>query len=150
METLKYKVIASRKQYNSYCKDIYSLLNKKNKTKEINEEIELLTVLIEKWDSEHRTTKNLDPIALLKALMEENNLVPNDLIKLLGVSKGMVSEILNYHKGLSKENIQILASHFKIAQESFNKKYELRPRLLTGMPKKRVALHTHKRLVHAH
>jgi HTH-type transcriptional regulator/antitoxin HigA len=145
--TLKYKIITSRKQYNEYCKDIYSLLNTKNKTREINEEIDLLTLLIEKWDSEHNTHKNLDPVELLKALMEEHKLEPNDLMKLLGVSKGMVSGILNYHKGLSKENIQILASHFKIAQEAFNKKYDLKPRLIKvtsrAKHKKRMVSHSH-------
>jgi len=126
--TLKYKVITSRKQYNEYCKDIYSLLNIKNKTKEINEEIELLTVLIEKWDNEHNSFSDLDPVQILKVLMKENNLTPNDLMEIMDVTKGMVSEILNYYKGLSKHNIQLLASHFKVAQEAFNRHYALKHR----------------------
>src|SRR6185312_2660730 len=126
--TLKYKVITSRKQYNEYCKDIYSLLNIKNKTKEINEEIELLTVLIEKWDNEHNSFSDLDPVQILKVLMKENNLTPNDLMEIMDVTKGMVSEILNYYKGLSKHNIQLLASHFKVAQEAFKRHNALKHR----------------------
>jgi len=145
--TLKYKVITSRKQYNEYCKNVYSLLNSKNKTKEINEEIELLTVLIEKWDNEHTSFSGLDPIQLLKALMKENDLAPNDLMGIMSVTKGMVSEILNYRKGLSKHNIQLLASHFKVAQEAFNKHYTLIYRPIKDTNKN--TSKNHKKLVYA-
>ena len=48
-----------------------------------------------------------------------------DLVEILGVSKGLVSDILNYKKGLSKEIIRILSAHFKISQEAFNRPYKL-------------------------
>jgi len=37
-------------------------------------EIELLTLLIEKWDNEHNTLNDSSPIELLNALMEEHDL----------------------------------------------------------------------------
>ncbi|MBL4657901.1 MAG: helix-turn-helix domain-containing protein [Flavobacteriales bacterium] len=93
--------------------------------KAISDEIELLTLLIEKWDAEHNTFDDLNPIELIKALMAENNLKPRDIVGILGLSKGTVSKILNYHKGLSKETIRKLSDYFKVSQESFNRPYKL-------------------------
>jgi HTH-type transcriptional regulator/antitoxin HigA len=100
------------------------------------DEAELLTLLIEKWDNEHATFQDADPIQLLNALLEQNNLKAKDLGEILGLSKGTVSKILNYHKGLSKETIRKLAAHFKISQEAFNRTYSLRndPRLVNNEP----------------
>ena len=53
METLKYKIIKSKKQYFEYCDILEQLLDLKKKGKEIKDEIELLTLLIEKWDKEN-------------------------------------------------------------------------------------------------
>jgi Predicted transcription regulator containing HTH domain len=44
---------------------------------------------------------------------------------LLNVSKGYVSDILNYKKGLSKDVIRKLADRFKVSQEAFNRPYKL-------------------------
>ena len=67
----------------------------------------------------------MDPIQLLKSLMTENKLKAVDLVKILGVSKGLVSSILNYRKGLSKESIRKLSNYFKLSQEAFNRPYKL-------------------------
>ena len=127
MEELKYKVIKTRKQYNEYCNTLEKLVSQfeKNHAKNTGDEIELLTILIEKWDEEHNAALTENPVELLKMLMAENNLKPQDLTKILGVSKGLVSGILNYRRGLSKENIRILSSHFKVSQEAFNRPYKL-------------------------
>ena len=125
MATLKYKVIKTRAQYDEYCNVLEQLLEIKKETKETIEEIELVTLLIEKWDSEHDTFSDLEPIALLKYLMNEHDLKPKDLVTILEISKGLVSEILHYKKGLSKDIIRKLATHFKISQEAFNKPYKL-------------------------
>ena len=125
MEGLKYKVIKSEKQYNAYCDELEVLLESGSKSKATKDEIELLSLLIEKWDAEHNTFDDLDPIGLLKALMNENQLKSKDLVEILGVSKGLVSDILSYKKGLSKEIIRALAEHFKVAQEAFNRPYKL-------------------------
>jgi len=123
MEPLKYTIIKSRKQYDKYCDTLEELVC--NDNKEVKDEIELLTLLIEKWDAENNSLKDSDPIKLLKFLMEENNLKSKDLVGILGLSKGTVSKILNYHKGLSKETIRKLADYFKVSQETFNRPYRL-------------------------
>ena len=96
-----------------------------SKSKALKDEIDLLTLLIEKWDAEHNTFEELDPIELVHSLMSEHNMKAKDLVELLGVSKGYVSDILNYKKGLSKEVIRKLADRFKVSQEAFNRPYKL-------------------------
>jgi len=125
MKSLKYKVITSEKQYTKYCKELEHLVFQKIKSREIKDEIALLTLLIEKWDEEHNTFKDVDPIRLLRSLMADHNMKAKDLVELLGVSKGYVSDILHYKKGLSKEVIRKLATKFKISQEAFNRPYKL-------------------------
>jgi HTH-type transcriptional regulator / antitoxin HigA len=86
----------------------------------------LLVLLIERFDQEQNTFEDVEPILLLKSFMEEHNMKPIDLAQLLGVSKGLVSDILNYKKGLSKEVIRTLATKFKVSQEAFNRPYKLK------------------------
>lgn len=124
METLKYTVIKDVEQYKKYCNILEELILNDNKA--TIDEIELLTLLIEKWDNEHSTFNDSDPILLLKAIMEEHDLKAKDLANILDLSKGTVSKILNYQKGLSKDTIRKLSDYFKISQEAFNRPYKLK------------------------
>jgi len=124
MGSLKFKVIKNRKQYDDYCESLERLVfSDSNKNQD---EIELLNLLIEKWDSENNSMNDLSPIELLESLMEENKLRSKDLAEILSLSKGTVSKILNYQKGLSKETIRKLALFFSLSQESFNRPYKLK------------------------
>jgi HTH-type transcriptional regulator/antitoxin HigA len=125
MVALKYKVIKSKSQYKQYSKALEQLVTADFKSKEMKDEIELLTLLIEKWDEDNNSFDDVDPITLLHSLMEERVLKAKDLVDILGVSKGLVSDILNYKKGLSKEIIRSLAVYFKVSQEAFNRPYTL-------------------------
>jgi HTH-type transcriptional regulator/antitoxin HigA len=125
MEVLKYKVIKSESQYDKYCDLLEELLDSGSQSKAVNDEIELLTLLIEKWDEEHYPFEKLDPIEILKSLMKDHKMKAVDVAALVGVSEGLVSDMLNYKKGLSKETIRILANRFKLNQEAFNRPYKL-------------------------
>jgi HTH-type transcriptional regulator/antitoxin HigA len=124
--TLKYTIIKEKSQYDQYCKQLQALLEGKQ-TEAIQDEIDLLTLLIEKYDEEHNTFQESDPITLLRSFMKDHHLKSQDLVEILGVSKGYVSDILNYKKGLSKEIIRKLADYFKVRQEAFNRHYKLVP-----------------------
>jgi HTH-type transcriptional regulator/antitoxin HigA len=126
MPSLKYKVVKSKRQYSQYCSILEQLVSEPRKSSELTDEIELLTVLIEKWHKDHNSWTEADPIELLRSLMKERNLRSKDLVEILNVSKGLVSDILNYKKGLSKEVIKTLAKHFKVSQEAFNRPIKLR------------------------
>lgn len=122
MEVLKYTVIKSKAQYEEYCNTLETMVTGEGSSED---EIDLLTVLIEKWDAEHNTFKDANPVELLVMLMQEHNMSATKLAGTLGVSKGLVSDILNYKKGFSKETIRALADLFKVSQEAFNRPYAL-------------------------
>ena len=123
MTKIPYTVIKTKEQYYEYCRIHKKLVF--HDYDRYEDEIELLELLIEKWDDEHNTFEDLDPVELIKSLMEDHKLKAKDLADLLGLSKGTVSKILNYQKGLSKESIRRLSKHFKMYQEAFNRPYPL-------------------------
>lgn len=137
------KVIKTKKQYNEYCKELERLLSDSGTDAKLDE-VELLTVLIEKYDSETNTFEQSDPVALLKSLMQEHHMKAKDLVLLLEVSKGYVSDILHYRKGMSKEVIRKLADRFKVNQKAFNRPYEL-----ATLPLVKSRNHLNKQ-IHAH
>ena len=123
METLKFTIIKSKEQYDNYCNILEELVIQENKNAQ--DEIDLLNLLIEKWDNEHSTLKDSDPIEILKSLMAEKDLKSKDLVDIVGLTKGTISKILNYNKGLSKDTIRKLSDYFKVSQETFNRPYKL-------------------------
>lgn len=123
METLKYKVIKTKRQYTNYCNVLEQMTESGNRSQDVKDEIELLSFLIEKYDQEHNSFDNADPIELLKSLMKDHKMKSVELARLLNVSTGLVSDMLNYKKGLSKETIRILSEKFKLNQEAFNRPY---------------------------
>jgi HTH-type transcriptional regulator / antitoxin HigA len=139
MKTLPYTVIRNSRQYDKYCKELEGLLMQKSITSLQQDIIDLLTLLIEKWDADHNTMEGVDPVELLKYLMTENTLKANELALNLGISKSLMSDILNYRRGLSKENIRKLADHFKLSQEAFNRPYKLIARKKLQAHKKHIA-----------
>lgn len=125
MVSLLYKIIKTQAQYNKYCDRLEQLISLGKKKKDVQDEIDLLNLLIDKYDADHNTFENLNPIELLKSLMKENKMKAVELSKLLNVSEGLVSDMLKYKKGLSKETIRILSERFKMNQAAFNRPYEL-------------------------
>ncbi|MCE6990545.1 type II toxin-antitoxin system HigA family antitoxin [Dyadobacter sp. CY323] len=124
MEVLKYKVIKTKEQYYEYCRELEKLDDSLEADKFVDE-AELLTLLIETYDAERETKSNYDPVELLHSLMSDHQLKARDLAAILNVSKGYVSDILHYKKGMSKEVIRKLAERFKMRQEAFNREYQL-------------------------
>ncbi len=128
MEAVKISIIKSETQYNGYCRRVEELLDSGSKSKTVSDEIDLLSLLIEKYDDEHNTLDDaaIAPVLLLKSFMADAKLKAVDMAALLGVSKGLVSDILNYKKGMSKEIIRKLAERFKVRQDAFNRPYKLK------------------------
>jgi HTH-type transcriptional regulator/antitoxin HigA len=99
-------------------------------SKDVSQDFELLTALIERWETTQLTQSENDPVVIFKILLVENNLRAKDLADILGVSKGLVSDILAYKKSLSKGNIRKLSEHFKVNQAAFNRPYQLQKPVL--------------------
>ena len=123
MSSLKYTAIKNTEQYYCYCNTLENLVFQEDD--KYDDEIELIELLIDKWDMDHNTFEDLDPVELLRGLMDEHQMKSKDLAEILGLSKGTMSKILNYQKGLSKASIRKLSNHFKLRQEAFNRPYPL-------------------------
>lgn len=124
MKTLPYTLIKTEQQYQQYCRDLEALLTEAP-TPAAQDEIDLLTLLIETWDAAHASLPTADPVELLASLMAEHQLLAKDLAGILEIGKGTVSDILNRRRGMSKTIIRRLASYFHVSQEAFNRPYEL-------------------------
>jgi len=127
MESPEYKVIKSTEQYKDYCNLLEGLVMAKRKTRAQQDTIELLTLLIEKWDGAHNSFSKADPVELLAYLMRENKLRAAALAAELEFSKSLLSDILHYRRGFSREIIRKLSARFKVSQELFNRPYKLTP-----------------------
>ena len=128
MAALPFKAIKNDKQYYAYNRILRDLVfNKKKTTKDERDIIDLLQVLIEHYDNEHNTFEEPDPIRMVKSFMEDHKLKAVDLAKTLKISKSLMSDILNYRRGLSKAVVRKLAERFKTSQEMFNRPYHLKP-----------------------
>ena len=124
MKTLPYTLIKTEQQYQAYCQELETLLTEAP-TPAAQDEVDLLTLLIETWDEAHARLPPADPIDLLRSLMAGRQLLAKDLTGILAIGKGAVSDILNRRRGMSKAVIRRLASYFHVSQEAFNRPYEL-------------------------
>ena len=122
-----YTIIRSDEQYKTYCNNLEELTSTytTKPSDSLLDTIDTITLLIEKYDEEHTQLNEIDPIQLLKSLMRDNNLNQIALAELLQISKGHISDILNYKKGLSKKVIRVLSERFKVRQSAFNRPYKL-------------------------
>ncbi|SMD45044.1 HTH-type transcriptional regulator / antitoxin HigA [Aquiflexum balticum DSM 16537] len=123
-----FTIIRSENQYLNYCDELEKLSNEysKNPNQDLIDLIDTITLLIENYDESNSTFEESEPIQLLKFLMQENNLNQKELAETLEISKGHLSDILNYKKGLSKNMIRSLSERFKMQQSAFNRPYELK------------------------
>ncbi|OLU25519.1 transcriptional regulator [Pseudomonas sp. PA15(2017)] len=81
------------------------------------DELEILAILIEKYEDQHFAMKASDPIEAIKFRMDQQGLTPRDLEPYIG-SSGRVSEVLNGKRGLSLTMIKRLHDGLRIPYES--------------------------------
>jgi HTH-type transcriptional regulator/antitoxin HigA len=75
---------------------------------ETNDELEVLTILVMAYEADKVPDEPLDPIAYLKASMDNRGLTQTDLAKLLD-SSSRAAEVLSGKRELSKAMIRALA-----------------------------------------
>lgn len=80
------------------------------------DELEILALLVEKYEDQYWQIAAPDPIEAIKYRMEEMGLKQKDLVPIIG-SKSKVSEVLNHKIGLSLSMISNLSAHLHIPLE---------------------------------
>ena len=68
------KLIKTEKEYEKALAKIYSLMNNTKKNSQQADELELLALLVEKYEEEHYPIPSPDPLEYLKYVMQEKNL----------------------------------------------------------------------------
>lgn len=84
---------------------------------EDGDELEVLAVLVERYEAQHFPIPASDPIEAIKFRMDQQGLTPRDLEPYLG-SSGRVSEVLNRKRKLSIGMIKRLHDGLQIPYES--------------------------------
>ena len=89
------------------------------------DELDVLSVLVEKYEEVNHPIETPDPIQAIRFKMEQFGLKDKDLIEYIGQS-GRVSEVLSYKRKLSLTMIRKLEKGLNIPAKSLIKNYELR------------------------
>ena len=84
-----------------------------DRTPEQDALFDLLVVLIEKFEEEHYPIEDASPHDILLHLMEENNVKQTDLVGVVG-SRGVVSEVVNGKRQISKNQAKSLSNFFRV------------------------------------
>lgn len=100
-----------------YTKALFRLTAKEEPTEAEQETIDLLTLLIEDYESRYRMPQ-AEPVEVLKYLMEKGGLLQQDLRAELG-SLSNISMILSGHRNLTLGNASALAARFKMDIRAF-------------------------------
>lgn len=106
------KVIKTETDYQQALERLEVIFDAKAGTKE-GDELEILSILIEKYEKEHYPIDLPDPIEAIKFWMEQLGLQQKDLVEIIGF-KSRVSEILNYKQKLTLEMIRSLHKNLSI------------------------------------
>ena len=81
------------------------------------DELDILMLLVEKYEEDHFEISASDPVEAIKFLMEQNGLSRKDLEPFIGAS-GRVSEVLNRKRKLTLPMIKRLHQGLNIPYES--------------------------------
>ena len=112
------RMIHSDEELAEYTRALFALTAKPNPSGDEEEAIELITLLIDQYESEHFPIPEADPVDVLRYLMEHNGLSQRDLAPELG-SESTVSLVLSGKRQLSKDHIARLSRRFNISPEVF-------------------------------
>ena len=117
------KPIKSEKDYREGLERLEVIFDAPIDTQE-GDEAEILSLLIENYESEHYPIDAPDPIEAIKIRMEELNMRQKDLVGIIG-GKSRVSEILNRKKRLTVDMIRELERILQISASVLVNNYQL-------------------------
>ena len=106
------KPIKSEKDYQNALNRLEEIFDAKLGTTE-GDELEILSILIDKYENEHFPIEMPDPIEAIKFRMEQMGMKQKDLAEVFGF-KSRVSEILNKKRKLTLEMVRNLNTKLHI------------------------------------
>lgn len=108
------KLIRSEEENEQVLAIVEELMHRQNRSPEENELYELLIALVEKFEQEYYSPGvTSSPHSMLLFLMEQRGMKQVDLVGVIG-SKGVVSEVINQKREISKAQAKALGKLFHV------------------------------------
>jgi HTH-type transcriptional regulator / antitoxin HigA len=111
-------VIHNDEELEVYTEELFKLTALENPSRDEEEAIELLDLLIAQYNQRHYPLPKARPTSVVRFLLEHNDLTQNDLIPEFG-SKSAVSMFLSGQRSLTLEQIRKLSARFHVSPEAF-------------------------------
>jgi HTH-type transcriptional regulator / antitoxin HigA len=111
-------VIETEEEYDRLLAVAERLTFAKNRSPEEQALHKLLVVLIETYEAENYPVEQPTPHDILRHLMEASGTRQADLVGIIG-SSGVVSEIVNGKRSISKAQAKALGDYFKVSPSLF-------------------------------
>ncbi|MGA7852045.1 MAG: hypothetical protein WCA15_01895 [Candidatus Acidiferrales bacterium] len=113
------RVIRSEKENEAYTRVLYELDRRGGKQTRAEKELaELLTLLIEDFESKRYDLPRAKAVEVLRFLMDQHSLKQKDLVGVFG-TRSIVSEVLSGKRKLNREHIERLSQRFRVSPEVF-------------------------------
>jgi HTH-type transcriptional regulator/antitoxin HigA len=113
------KVIRTEKANEEYTAALYELDQRDATLTRAEKKLaELLTLLIEDFESKRYVLPRAKPVEVLRFLMEQHGLKQKDLADVFG-TRSIVSEVLSGKRKLNREHIRRLSERFHVSPEVF-------------------------------
>ena len=112
------KAIESEEEYDRLLAVAERLTFAKNLTPEERALYKLLVTLIEVYETENYPMDKSEPHEILQHIMESSGTRQADLVGIIG-SSGVVSEVVNGKRAISKAQAKALGDYFKISPSLF-------------------------------
>lgn len=101
-----------------YTTALFNLTAKKKTTRDEDDAIDLLTLLIERYESTRHPAPSTDPVSVLRFLMESHGLHQKDLVSEFGV-ESTVSLVLSGKREMNRDHIARLSARFGVSPAVF-------------------------------
>lgn len=112
------RLIHSDAELAEYTEVLFELTAKANPMPEEEEAIELMTLLVERYEAERFPVPEAEPLDVLKFLLEQNSLSQRDIASELG-SESTVSLVLSGKRQLNRDHIARLSRRFNVSPAVF-------------------------------
>ena len=112
------RVIHNDAELEAYTEALFQLTALKDPSPSEEEAIELLTLLVERYEQGHYPIPAADPVSVVRLLIEHGNLTQRDLIPQFG-SESAVSMFLAGQRNLTIEQVRKLCARFKLSADVF-------------------------------
>ncbi|MEG3880339.1 transcriptional regulator [Microcoleus sp. herbarium7] len=112
------QAIESEEEYDRLLAVAQRLTFAKNSTPEERVLYKLLVTLIEVYETENYPMDKPDPHEILQHIMESSRTRQADLVGIIG-SSGVVSEVVNGKRAISKAQAKALGDYFKVSPSLF-------------------------------